>query len=328
MMSNMSKHKNSVAEYRSYYLPSEFPVLLLSGEHWKISDIPSGNLHFHNCLEIGVCHSQSGYMEFINGKKPLYFKAGDITCVPRNIPHTTYSSPGTESRWSYLFLNPQELFRNITKNLPWDFATLSPSAYNVYRYILGRERYPHIYGLALAAIREIEEKKPQYQTSAMGLLLSLCIELHRVQSEGGQRHLDSSQIPENAMVISPVLDYIEDHYPEQFDTDYLAEICRLSPTHFRRIFHSIIGMSPLEFLNNTRVMKACNLLRSTEYSILEISERVGFRSVSSFNRHFMDIMHTSPRNYRNETLQVKEKKDKLFIKKYSGWMYPEKPKKN
>ena len=53
----MSKPKNIVTEYRNYYLPVDFPLLLLTGEHWKISDIPSSRLHFHNCLEIGICHS-------------------------------------------------------------------------------------------------------------------------------------------------------------------------------------------------------------------------------------------------------------------------------
>lgn len=323
MVNRMAKGKNSIAEYRSYYLPSDFPVLLLSGEHWKISNIPSKNLHFHNCLEIGICHSESGHMEFHSGQEPLYFKEGDITCIPRNIPHTTYSSVGTESRWSYIFLDPQELFKNVMPSLSHEFD-LSLSAYQEYKFILSRESYPHIYELALAVVREIEEKKPHYKTSAIGLLLSLCIELHRVQSEGGQRNHPPEQPPENAMVLSPVLDYIEDHYFEQFEIDYLAEICMLSPTHFRRLFHSIMDMSPLEFLNNTRIMKACNLLRSTEYSILEISERVGFRSVSSFNRHFMEVMQTTPRSYRNATLLTKESQDKLAIMKYSGWMYPEK----
>ena len=64
----MAKSKRAVTEYRSYYLPMQFPVLLLSGDYWKISDIPSGSLHFHNCLEIGICHSDSGTLE-INGEK-------------------------------------------------------------------------------------------------------------------------------------------------------------------------------------------------------------------------------------------------------------------
>lgn len=317
----MPKPKSNIAEYRNYYLPSDFPVLLLTGDHWKISNVPSKYLHFHNCLEIGLCHSESGYMEF-NGKEKLFFKAGDITCIPRNIPHTTYSSPNTESRWSYLFLNPQELFKNIAPHMRG--FDLSLSAYREYRHILSRDEYPYIYELTSMAIREIEQQQPMYQTGAMGILLSLCIELHRIQDMGGHKSTLTSQPPENAMALSPVLDFIEDHYAEQFDIDYLADICCLSPTHFRRLFHSVIGRSPLDFLNNTRIINACNLLRSTEHSILDISEMVGFRSVSSFNRHFMKTMQTTPRDYCNETLYAREQQERMSIMDYTGWMYPEK----
>lgn len=107
----MPKPRHIVTEYRNYYLPVDFPLLLLTGEHWKISDIPSSRLHFHNCLEIGVCHSWGGTMKFYSN--PLRFKAGDVTCVPRNIPHTTWSDKGDESLWSYLYLDPQIMFRDM-----------------------------------------------------------------------------------------------------------------------------------------------------------------------------------------------------------------------
>lgn len=88
----MAKSKRAVTEYRSYYLPTHFPVLLLSGDYWKISDIPSGSLHFHNCLEIGICHSDSGTLE-INGEKQT-FHAGDVTVLPAmfHIPLTVHQA--------------------------------------------------------------------------------------------------------------------------------------------------------------------------------------------------------------------------------------------
>lgn len=42
MRKNVSKGEYKITEFRSYHLPEYFPVLLLTGEHWKISDIPSG----------------------------------------------------------------------------------------------------------------------------------------------------------------------------------------------------------------------------------------------------------------------------------------------
>ena len=52
----MAKQKNIITEFRNYPLRVEFPILLLTGNQWWISDVPSANLHFHNCLEIGLCH--------------------------------------------------------------------------------------------------------------------------------------------------------------------------------------------------------------------------------------------------------------------------------
>ena len=159
----MARQKSGVAEYRNYYLPYDFPVLLLSGEHWKISSVPSKNLHFHNCLEIGVCHSDSGYMEFIGKKDPLLFREGDVTCIPRNIPHTTYSSPGTESHWSYLFIDPAELFRNISPNFGRDFD-LSLPAFKNYKHILSRDEYPQVYQLTMAVIKEGGKRNGRKET--------------------------------------------------------------------------------------------------------------------------------------------------------------------
>ncbi len=77
----MAKHVRTITECRNYYLAPHFPVLLLTGEHWKISNVPSDRLHFHNCLEIGICHSDSGCMEFYGETIP--FKEGDVTFIPR-----------------------------------------------------------------------------------------------------------------------------------------------------------------------------------------------------------------------------------------------------
>lgn len=319
----MAKQKSIVTEYRNYYLPMHFPVLCLSGDYWKISDIPSERLHFHNCLEVGICHSDSGTLEFYDNQ--LHFKAGDVTVIPRNVPHTTYSDIGTESRWSYLFFDPEELFRGI---LPatWKNCDLPLSAFKDYKHILQKKQYPTVHNLVTLIIQELEEQKPSYQLSVRGLLLSLYIEIYRIQSmENGDwdKNLDPSQLPDNALVIAPALDFIEENYMQQFSIDYLADLCHWSPTHFRRVFHEIMGTSPLDFLNNTRITKSCNLLRTTEESILDISEMVGFHSVSSYNRYFIKIMQMSPRDYRKQIQQSDKRNENQSILEYAGWMFPE-----
>lgn len=257
---------------------------------------------------------------------------------PRNVPHTTYSAPGTKSHWSYLFLDPKELFRNL---LPasWKNHDLSTDGFPGFRYIFSKESFPHINYLVSHIIHELEEQNPCYQISARSLLCSLYIELYRIESLGGanpatakpgspeilalQGRKKEGEIVENSLVISPALDYIEENYMQQFTIEYLAELCHWSPTHFRRVFHDIMGTSPLDYVNNTRILKSCILLRSTEHSILDISEMVGFHSVSSFNRYFIKLMQMSPREYRKQMQQSEKKAENQSILEFAGWMRPE-----
>ena len=175
----MAKPKRTIVEYRSYSLSSQFPLQLLAGDYWRISDIPSDRLHFHNCLEIGICHSDSGNLVVFDETIP--FRAGDVTVIPRNVPHTTYSAPGTESLWSYIFFDPKEMLRGM---LPpeWKNGDMYRQAYRGMPVVFGKDEYPHLYHLTLDAIRELKEQRQNYQLSARGLLLSLCIEITRALS--------------------------------------------------------------------------------------------------------------------------------------------------
>jgi AraC-like DNA-binding protein len=311
----MANKKKTIIEYRNYFLPLDFPILLLSGEYWRIYDKPSGKLHFHNCLEIGICHSNSGILSI--NEKLLPFSAGDITCIPRNIPHATYSNPGTDSHWSYLFLDPQNMLHHLLPE-PWRNYDLAISPLNEYRFILSKNEYPEISMLTNQIVNELTEQKPGYHLSIRGLLLSIYIMLYRIQTVNTEKNKDATEYNlSNALHIAPALNYIDDNISQPINVETLATLCGWSLTHFRRIFREIMRVSPLEYINNMRISKACLLLRSTEESILNISESVGFRSVSSFNRLFFREMQITPREYRRQMIEPGQR-----IEKYAGWLFP------
>ncbi len=319
----MPRRKKVIVEYRHYALPLNFPVLLLNGERWRISEKKSGRLHFHNCLEIGVCHSDSGIMDFEG--QSLSFKAGDVTCVPRHLPHTTYSSPGQESLWSYIFVDPQELFSNMFNDSSSNFESPMSPIRN-YRYIMSKDEFPKVHFLATSIIEELKEQKFNYQASVKGLVLSLYIELLRIHTAENAAECQSGgtgqkvKKEENVLLIANALDHIHKNYMQPISIEDLADLCHLSVSHFRRTFHSIMGAAPLDFLNSTRIDEACRLLRSTEDSILSISEQVGFHSISSFNRCFIRLMEVPPRVWRNQTLQSEATSTKASILEFVGWI--------
>lgn len=313
----MPRKKKSIVEYRHYSLPLNFPILLLSGERWRISEIKSSNLHFHNCLEIGICLAQSGIID-LEGV-PMRFVEGDVTCIPRHIPHTTYSSPGEESLWTYIFVDPEELFRDMFRDSVESFESPMSPIRN-YRYIMNKAEYPKVYFLAATIAQEMKEQKFNYQASVKGLMLSLYTELLRIHSAESQKPASKKQKDESIVIIADAIDFIHRNYMQPITIEDLADMCHLSVSHFRRTFHSIMGAAPLDFLNSTRIDEACKLLRSTEDSILSISGQVGFHSISSFNRSFIKLIGVSPRVWRNTTLQSESRSSKATILEFTGWL--------
>ena len=72
----------------------------------------------------------------------------------------------------------------------------------------------------------------------------------------------------------------------------------MSVSYFRKVFSESVGMNPQQYIIHVRLSMAEHLLRTTNKSILEISQDVGFRSISSFNRLFLRAYGCSPRQFR------------------------------
>ena len=311
----MPRPKRAVLEYRSYELPAGFPLIVLTGNEWIISSTPSSRLHFHNCLEVSICHSGSGTMLF--NHLPVEFGPGAITCVGRNIPHTTWSKPDDPSLWSYLFLDPelllgQDVFRQLA--LP----AQGQSFLNNSRIVLSANEVPWGESLARAVISEHTRQEAGYQFSMRGYCMVLLIHLLRAYYSGQFAENDQR---ENTHVISPALDYIRKQYNQSFDQKHLADLCHLSVSHFRRLFREQVGASPLAFLHQTRILNSCTLLRASERLISEVSSAVGYDSLSSFNRHFHQIMGLTPSEWRRSS----GKTGRPSLLEFSGWTKAEEP---
>ncbi len=88
-----------------------------------------------------------------------------------------------KSHWSYLFLDPKELFRNLLPP-PGKLRPVHGRFPSIPLYFQQRG-FPHINYLVSHIIHELEEQNPCYQISARSLLCSLYIELYRIESLGG-----------------------------------------------------------------------------------------------------------------------------------------------
>lgn len=165
-----------------------------------------------------------------------------------------------------------------------------------------------------------EAKKNDADAQQMIRLYSLAMvaELQRKQMDSGKPASKNSKV----FPLKPALEYIHDHYTEPCDAATLANLCHLSQTHFRRLFLSCMGSTPLQFVISTRIYQACILLVNTDEPVLTIAQAVGMASVSSFNRNFQQVMGMSPRQYRTTAHRPSPRKGSILP--YRGWTMPEK----
>jgi AraC-like DNA-binding protein len=79
--------------------------------------------------------------------------------------------------------------------------------------------------------------------------------------------------------------------------DLQAEI-RTPSNHISQTLNVFLGQTFFDFVNGWRIRDACGLLETTDLSILEISDDVGFQSRSTFNAAFRKLQGVAPSAYR------------------------------
>jgi AraC family transcriptional regulator len=82
-----------------------------------------------------------------------------------------------------------------------------------------------------------------------------------------------------------------------------AEIAGLSPFHFHRVFKQVVGETFARYHLKIRLERAAFYLRSSNWSVGEISLSCGFDSHEGFTRAFRRRYNRSPRDYRSSQAQ-------------------------
>jgi PAS domain S-box-containing protein len=87
-------------------------------------------------------------------------------------------------------------------------------------------------------------------------------------------------------------------YRQKINFRQLAHLASLSLSQLDRRFKRLFQVTPQQFLLRVRTNAACQLLATTDRSILQIALEVGFYDQSSFTKHFRQRMGITPTAYR------------------------------
>lgn len=315
---------NYSLEYREYILPDEFPVLVLSPKNVQSSNPTDDNqtkYHFHNCIEIGICHSGEHNLLFENS---VYKVSPGMFFVlsPYTMHYMNRDNIIADNDCEYLYIKPEELLQGFYPfEIPAEMLWYKNSSVP---FIFSKNTHTIIYELLMQILNEFKEQQPGYKLVIKGLHLSLMAELTRILSQNsllspaasdtdthtaakGLSKATHSAKYQNMSKILPALRYIHQNFTSQPKTAELAQLCHMSTSGFCTLFSDLMNASPNRYISKLRLKNACELLHSTELPVLDISIESGFSSLSNFYRMFKEIYGMSPLKWRNQKRAIRKK---------------------
>lgn len=119
------------------------------------------------------------------------------------------------------------------------------------------------------------------------------------QRDGGQAQFIQSPVPGcEAETLGPLLTWIVENLDESLSVDSLAKQSAMSPRTFARRFRAETGTTPHSWITSQRVLRAEQLLETTDGSIDWIAREVGFGNAATLRHHFAQVRSISPQQYR------------------------------
>ena len=234
-----------------------------------------------NCITPICNRGKHAFGINLNGYSKLTFfdgtvmesKPGDFSYLPQG------------ASYNIEVIEPYDSF-NVAFSLVNDNIDLAPFLFNVKNDPVLIERFKKINNIWM-------NKKTGFEEKAL-------VEFYNIVYAMKQHHFANYLPSSKYNILLPALEFIHANYRfKKISVEELANMCGISYEYFRIIFKNLTGNSPLEYIQNLQITSAKELLDCNEYSISEISEKLGFSEISKFSRKFKSLTGMSPSEYLN-----------------------------
>ena len=105
--------------------------------------------------------------------------------------------------------------------------------------------------------------------------------------------------------VHQVADYIAENYEKIGSVSELADQFYMSKAYLCRIFREVTNFTISEYINLYRIVASKQYLMDENMSMAEIANRLGYDSLTYFERVFKKQMKVSPLQYRKSVLKVR-----------------------
>lgn len=260
--------------------------------------------HSHEFLELVYIENGTGVHE-INRKK-YNIELGDVFVINPDEVHSYYNSVNLKIINILIkssFLKKEFSFKKPMDGF-WDLFFIEPFFREEVKFShklkLSIEQIKDIEKILLEIMSELQRKSHGYKILTKAKLLEFIIKLCRFYMTYQEKEKFNIDMMHKKDTLFNVLKFISENYLEKINLKDLAEIMHLQPNYFCRIFKEKTGKTPIEYVTEYRINKACDYLVHSDMNITSIAFEVGFNDSSYFTENFHRIKRLTPLQFRKK----------------------------
>ena len=285
----------------------------------QIANCANGRYPMHSHLHFEMVFILSGTVKHTYKNITTKLIPGDIFVIPPHVPHG-YEFGDELEMYNIQFFGDIFSFKDYLRRLgsfdfvscSSDFSPLLTSQLSDPRLKVGdaasitteqgvlhlsSSQRQRIHAIILSMFREQENNYICSDISLQNYLEILIVELYRIVRTQSSE-LEEVSYNKRTMILK-ILDEISDNLDAQIDFNEIAKKENISPNYFRSIFKTYVGVSPVEYLNRPRVLRALEYLRLTDLPITDVAAQVGIYDASYFTRLFKKYLGHPPKYFKD-----------------------------
>lgn len=265
--------------------------------------------HWHDVIEIN--YVETGTVEYQSPEGSMTLRKGDAVFINSGVMHAFHAvDPGPCSVIALLFdISFLSGLPESALDKEYIYPVVRCRELSLYLIRPDQEAGVQLMVLLHRMMRLFREEGYAYELKLRSCLLDFwCCFLEQT------KELRAAPAPGtriDAERIKLMVKFIQANYGRHITLNDIAAAASISTREANRCFLRCINNSPVNYLNEYRLMAACRLLCTGTDSILFVSEQCGFSSCSYFGRLFHDTYGMTPGEYRrfeNKTAQERQNK--------------------
>ncbi len=240
-----------------------------------------GRIHWHEAIEL-LYFTQGKAITACNLQE-YEVKKGSIVLLNGNELHT-----GIISQFNSIFY--------CIQFDPIFFHNLIGDKYVLFQNIIEDEDCTKLLDKLIAAYTESNELTRILETKKIAYEFFILLTERYVKNVSGEEEYKKQF--KKLDTFHHIINYLDQHYKEDLIIAELASHFNMSASYFAHFFKQYAQKSVIEYVNETRILHAKNLLEKEEVPISEIALRVGFSDINYFSRKFKAITGITPTEYK------------------------------